>query len=68
MARAVTQGEWGVGTHWQLLNFSKQLGTASQVWVVATAVNGGGGGGVVRVVRARRGVGALVASQCLNTL
>ena len=49
MARAVTQGEWGVregvGTHWQLLNFSKQLGTASQVWVVATAVNGGGGGG-----------------------
>ena len=47
MARAVTQGEWGlgegVGTHWQLLNFFKQLGTASQVWVVATAVNGGGG-------------------------
>ena len=34
-------GEEGVGTHWQLLNFSKQLGTASQVWVVATAVNGG---------------------------
>ena len=24
----------GVGKHWQLLNFSIQLGTASQVWVV----------------------------------
>ena len=35
----------GVGTHWQLLNFSEQLGTASQVWVVAMAVNGDGGGG-----------------------
>ena len=38
VARAVTQAEWGVGEgvgkHWQLLNFSKQLGTASQVWVV----------------------------------
>ena len=48
-------GEEGVGTHWQFLNFSKQLGTVSQVWVVATAVNGGVG--VVRVLRARRGVG-----------
>ena len=32
---AVVRARRGVGTHWQ----------PSQVWVVATAVNGGGGGG-----------------------